>query len=75
MEHQWSVEPTGYLGLAAEPCVGPIPGSYLVGKTTLPALGQEGELLAAWSVAKMLTRKDSVRQRRRRQLWTKIETG
>jgi hypothetical protein len=75
MEHQWSVEPTGYLGLAAESCKGPIPGSYLVGKTTLPALGQEGELLSAWSVAKMLTRKDSVRQRRRRQLWTKIETG
>ncbi len=74
MEHQWSVEPMGYLGLAAEPTSGPIPGSFLVGNTTLPALGQEGELLSAWSVAKMLTRKDSRRQQRRRQLWTKIET-
>jgi len=75
MEHQWSVEPVGYMGVGGEPTRGPIPGSFLVGKTTLPALGQEGELLSAWSVAKMLTRRDSVRQRRRRQLWTKIETG
>ncbi len=74
MEHQWSVEPFGYMGLAGEPVSGPVPGTYLVGKTTLPALGQEGELISAWSVAKMLTRKDSVRQRRRRQLWSKIET-
>lgn len=75
MEHQWSVEPMGHLGLAGESTAGPVPGSYLVGKTTLPALGQEGELLSAWSVAKMLTRRDSVRQRRRRQLWRKIETS
>jgi hypothetical protein len=75
LDHQWTVEPMGYLGLAAEPTLGPVVGTYLVGKTTLPALGQEGELLSAWSVAKMLTRKDSTRQRRRRQLWTKIETG
>lgn len=75
MEYQWSADPVGYLGLAGEPTRGPIPGSYLVGKTTLPALGQEGELLSAWSVAKILTRKDAVRQRRRRQLWTKVETG
>lgn len=75
MEHQWTVEPTGYLGLAGEPTTGPVPGSFLVGNTTLPALGQEGELISAWSVAKMLTRKDSRRQRRRRQLWSKIETS
>jgi phytoene dehydrogenase-like protein len=75
MDYQWSVEPKGYLELTGEPLAGPIPGSYLVGKTALPALGQEGELIAAWSVARMLTRRDSVRQRRRRQLWTKVETG
>jgi hypothetical protein len=75
MECQWSVEPPGLHGLAGEPLRGPISGSYLVGKTTLPALGQEGELLAAWGVSRMLTRKDRSRQRRRRQLWTKIETG
>jgi phytoene dehydrogenase-like protein len=75
MEYQWSVEPKGYLELAGEPLAGPIAGSYLVGKTVLPALGQEGELIAAWSVARVLTRRDSIRQRRRRQLWTKVETG
>lgn len=75
MDYQWSVEPKGYLELAGEPLAGPIPGSFLVGKTALPALGQEGELLAAWSVARILTRRDSIRQRRRRQLWTKVETG
>jgi hypothetical protein len=75
MECQWSVEPPGVHGVAGEPLRGPISGSYLVGKTTLPALGQEGELLAAWGVSRILTRKDRSRQRRRRQLWTKIETG
>lgn len=75
MECQWSVEPPGLHGIAGEPLRGPIRGSYLVGKTTLPALGQEGELLSAWGVCRILTRKDRSRQRRRRQLWTKIETG
>ena len=75
MEFQWTVDPPGYLGIAGEPVRGPVPGSYLVGKTTLPALGQEGELLSAWSVGRLLTRKDSTRQRRRRQLWNKFETG
>jgi phytoene dehydrogenase-like protein len=75
MERRWTVEPPGFLDVAGEPLRGPIAGSYLVGKTVLPGFGQEGELLAAWSVARLLTKKDSVRQRRRRQMWTKIETG
>ena len=74
MEHQWTVDPPGFLGLAGEPARGPIKGSFLVGKTTLPALGQEGELISAWSVARILTKLDSVRQRRRQQLWRKMET-
>jgi hypothetical protein len=45
-----------------------------VGKTVLPALGQEGELIAAASVARIVTRRDRARQRMRRQMWTKIET-
>jgi phytoene dehydrogenase-like protein len=75
MDYQWTVDPPGFLGIAGEPIRGPVPGSYLVGKTTLPALGQEGELISAWSVARILTRKDATRQRRRRQLWNKFETG
>jgi phytoene dehydrogenase-like protein len=75
MEWLWSVEPSGYMGLAAEPVRGPIPGTYLVGPTVLPGLGQEGELLAAWGAARLITKSDSTRQKLRRQMWTKIETG
>ena len=68
------MEPAGYFDLAAEPLRGPVPGTFLVGRTVLPALGQEGELLAALSVAHLITRKDKHRQKMRRHLWTKLET-
>jgi phytoene dehydrogenase-like protein len=74
MEHLWKVEPAGYLDLAGEPVRGPIPNTYLVGKTVLPGLGQEGELMAAFGAAKLITRKDGARQKMRRQMWSKIET-
>lgn len=74
MEWRLAVRPPGYLGLAGEPVRGPISGTYLVGPSVLPALGQEGELLAAWSAARILTKKDKSRQKLRRQMWTKIET-
>jgi len=74
MQWLWNVEPPGYLELGGEPIRGPIPGSYLVGTTVLPALGQEGQLLAAWGAARLITRKDRGRQRMRRQMWSKIET-
>ena len=69
------VSPRGYLGLGGEPLRGPIPGTYLVGPSVLPGLGQEGEVLAAWGVSRILTKKDGARQKMRRQMWTKIETG
>lgn len=75
MEPRLIVDAPGYLTFCGEPIRGPITGSYLVGPSVLPALGQEGEVLAAWSVARILTRKDRARQRMRRQLWTKIETS
>lgn len=75
MERLWQVEPKGYLEIAGEPIRGPIPGTYLVGKTVLPGLGQEGELLAAFGAAKLITRKDGARQKMRRQMWSKIETS
>ncbi len=75
MQWQWTVDPPGYLDLAGEPVRGPIPGTYLAGPTVLPALGQEGELIAAWGAARLITRKDRNRQKMRRQMWTKIETG
>lgn len=69
------VSPAGYLGLAGEPLRGPIVGTYLVGPSVLPALGQEGEVLAAWGVARLLTKKDRSRQKLRQQMWTRIETN
>ncbi len=75
MDWMWLAEPPGFADLAGEPIRGPIPGTYLVGRTVLPALGQEGALLAAWSAARLITRRDRSRQRMRQKLWTKIETG
>lgn len=71
----WSAEPRGYFGLSGEPVRGPISGTYLVGSTVLPGLGQEGLLMAAWSVARLVAKRDVSRQKMRREMWTKIETG
>ena len=75
MRPRIQVTPPGYLKVGGEPLRGPIGGTYLVGPSVLPGLGQEGEVLAAWGVARILTKKDGVRQKMRRQMWTKIETG
>jgi hypothetical protein len=74
MERLYAVDPSGYRELSGEPVRGPIPNTYLVGKTVLPALGQEGELMAAVSAARIVAQKDRTRQRLRRQMWSKIET-
>jgi hypothetical protein len=68
-----SVEPPGFLGIGAEPLRGPIARTFLVGRSVLPALGQEGELLAAWGVARIITRTDKRRERMRRDMWSRIE--
>jgi len=73
MRPRFLVEPMGMMGLSAEPLRGPAKGTYLVGPSVLPALGQEGEVLAALSVANILTQKDALRQRMRRHLWNKTE--
>ncbi len=74
MDPLWLPQSAGFLGLAGEPLRGPIPGTYLAGRSVLPALGQEGELLAGSSVARLITRKNRNRQRMRRQMWSRIET-
>jgi hypothetical protein len=70
-----SVEPPGYLGIAGEPLRGPLPRSFLTGRSVLPSLGQEGELLAAWGVARIITGSDRRRARMRRDMWSRIEFG
>jgi hypothetical protein len=70
-----AVEPPGFLGISGEPLRGPIPRTFLLGRSVLPALGQEGELLAAWGVARIITRTDKRRERMRRDMWSRIEFG
>lgn len=73
MERQVDVDPPGYLGLAGESIRGPIERTLLVGSTVLPALGQEGRLLAACAAARIVTKTDRRKARMRREMWTKIE--
>jgi hypothetical protein len=75
MVRQLEVDPPGYLGLGGEPIRGPIERTFLVGRSVLPGLGQEGELLAAWSAARLVTRTDRRKERMRREMWTKVEIG
>jgi hypothetical protein len=75
MGARWHVEPPSFHGLAAEPVRTPLGGAFVVGPSTLPGLGQEGELLAAWSAARMITRTDKRKERMRREMWSKVELG
>jgi hypothetical protein len=75
MTARWRVEPPSFHGLAAEPIRTPLDGGFIVGPSALPALGLEGELLAAWGAARMITRTDRRRERMRREMWSKVEIG
>lgn len=75
MVFQYSVDDPSFHGLGGEPLRGPIEGTFLVGKTVLPALGQEGELLAACSAARLITRTDPRREKMRLEMWNKVEIG
>jgi hypothetical protein len=75
MQPQLEVDPPGYLGLAGEPIRGPIERTLLVGRSVLPGLGQEGQLLAAWGAARLVTRTDRLKERMRRDMWNKVEIG
>ena len=61
MAFQWALDRPGFLGLCGEPVRGPIAGSFLVGPTVIPGLGQEGELIAARSAARLLATKLGIR--------------
>jgi hypothetical protein len=75
MVRQLEVDPPGYLGLAGEPIRGPIERTLLTGRSVLPGLGQEGQLLAAWGAARLVTRTDRQKERMRRDMWSKVEIG
>jgi phytoene dehydrogenase-like protein len=75
MVARWRVEPTSFHGLAGEPLRTPLGGGFVVGPSALPALGQEGEVLAALGAARLITRTDRRKERMRREMWSKIELG
>ena len=62
-------------GLAGEPLRAPLANACLAGRTALPTLGQEGELLAAWGAARIITRTDRRKEQMRREMWSKVELG
>jgi glycine/D-amino acid oxidase-like deaminating enzyme len=75
MAPRWHIDVPGFCGLSAEPIRTPLTGAFIVGPSALPPLGQEGELLAAWSAARLITRTDRRKERMRRDMWSKIELG
>jgi phytoene dehydrogenase-like protein len=75
MQPLHAIEPTSLGGLAGEMLRAPLANAFLVGRSTMPALGQEGELLAAWGVARIITRTDRKKERMRREMWSKVELG
>ncbi len=75
MQAQWAIEPSSLGGLAGEMLRAPLGNAFVVGRSAMPALGQEGELLAAWSVARIITRTDRKKERMRREMWSKVELG
>jgi len=64
----------GALGLFAMPWRSPVSGLFLVGRQGCPALGLEGELMTALSVARAITRTDRSKERMRRELWSRVES-
>jgi hypothetical protein len=75
MEAQIEIDAPAFAGLGAEPLRGPIERTFLLGKTVLPALGQEGELLASLSAARLVTKSDPRREKMRLEMWNKVEIG
>jgi hypothetical protein len=72
---RWRVDPPSFHGIGGEPIRTPLAGAFVVGPSALPALGLEGELLAAWGAARVITRTDKRRERMRHEMWSKIEIG
>lgn len=73
MSPRFSVSPPQLQGLAGEPLRTGLGNVFVTGKSTLPALGQEGELLAAWGVARVITRTDRRKEKMLREMWSKVE--
>jgi hypothetical protein len=75
MVPRFHVDPPSFFGLAGEPLRSPLANACIAGRTVLPALGQEGELMAAWGAARVITRTDRRKEQMRREMWSKVELG
>jgi len=73
MVPRFRVTPPQLEGLAGEPIRTALGNVFVTGKSVLPALGQEGELLAAWGVARVITRTDRRKEKMLREMWSKVE--
>jgi glycine/D-amino acid oxidase-like deaminating enzyme len=73
MVPRFRVAPPQLGGLAGEPIRTGLGNVFVTGKSVLPALGQEGELLAAWGVARIITRTDRRKEKMLREMWSKVE--
>jgi phytoene dehydrogenase-like protein len=73
MVPRFQVTRPGLSGLAGEPIRTALGNVFVTGKSVLPALGQEGELLAAWGVARVITRTDRRKEKMLREMWSKVE--
>lgn len=73
MVPRFNVTPPQLHGLAGEPIRTALGNVFVTGRSTLPALGQEGELLAAWGVARVITRTDRRKEKMLREMWSKVE--
>ena len=63
----------GALGVCAMPTRTPIRRLFLCNEQVVPGLGTEGTFLAAWTVARLITKADRKKEWMRRGLWTKVE--
>jgi hypothetical protein len=62
------------LGVCALPVRTPIRRLLICNAQVVPGLGLEGQLLAAWSAARLVSRSDRRPAILRRGLWTKLES-
>lgn len=73
MVPRYRVEPPQLGGLAGEPIRAALGNTFVVGASTVPALGQEGALLSAWGVSRIITRTDRRKEKMLREMWSKVE--
>ena len=73
MVPRFRVSPPQLEGLAGEPLRTALGNVFVTGRSVLPALGQEGELLAAWGAARVITRTDRRKEKMLREMWSKVE--